>query len=96
MSKPIKIIIEIDNKHQSYKLDPDGHITILNHAPRSSIVGNGNGYYVVRENLTEENAILTIKSWFDQGFVDYSPKENGAAIKVFIPIKRIIEIHILE
>lgn len=29
MSKPIKIIIEIDNKHQSYKLTPDGNVYIL-------------------------------------------------------------------
>lgn len=95
----MKIIIEVNNEHQSYKLSQDGYPVVLTDPPGSSVVGNGNGFFVVKENVSEEVACLTIKDWFDKGFVECSPKSNdfpNAAVKVFIPIRRIVEIHVLD
>lgn len=59
----------------------------------------GNPILTLREKLSETEAHDLIKSWFQQGFVDYVAKSDEApngAIKVYIPIRRIIEIYILE
>lgn len=95
-----KIIIEITNDHQPYKILDDGNPVPLTHASGSTSMGNGNVFCVVKENLSIESINSTIKTWFIQGFVDYSPKlltkDPTAASNVFIPIKRIVEIHVIE
>ena len=95
-----KIVIEINNEHQSYKLSENGdYVDVLTHAPGSTVSGNGNPFYIVRENLTDVECDLIVKTWFNQGFVDYSPKSEKtpqAANKVYIPIRRIVGIDVLD
>jgi hypothetical protein len=94
-----KIVIELNNEHQPYKLSKNGdYVDVLTHAPGSTVCGNDNPFYIDREDLTDVECELMVKTWFNQGFVDYSPKSEKtplAANKVYIPIRRVVEIHIL-